>query len=676
MGNSKYVDVFFGNGEINLPKPQGIANKWCFLKACCGNTTPAACLPFGAMSVAPYSGGYPTGYGNHLPNTYSTPVKFENGEKIYGFAHIQQTGVGTIGFYYNYCLVAPVYDSSEEIRLPSDEKAGPGYYSCRLDDIFCELTANRKVALHRYIFDKDNGRVEIDFSNNGLHYDEEHRGTVEELKVEKTGNIILASANIEGIAVYFAVEGDGEFSVDGGKAICAGFGKECKLKVAISLVSCERALADIENTADFDIEKKNAEAKWDEMLDAISIETKDEKLRELFYSCFYHSITKPSNWTGESFIYDKDKPFYADFATLWDMYKTQLPLVFILYKDESEEICETILSVGEKLGHIPNSLGLCDRFVEHDTQARTLGCYVLLTAYRYGVKIDARRMLKMIDTDIFAPNKTDFTIDGRCKSHTFMLDMADCCALASQVAKEIGEDEIYNRLYPLSQRWKNCFSTETGLLKTDSEYYEGTLYNYSFRQMVDMDERINIAGGREKFIKLLDDFFGYGKPDTVQPSIPLDYEPIRIGFTLGRFEGFNNESDTEAPYTYVLAGRHDRTCEVIRAGMKYMFTNGRGGLPGNNDTGALSSYYLLSALGLFPVAGQNLFIIGSPIVDKAEIKLFNSNKITIIVNNNSDSNIYVKSVTFNGKELDSYTISASELLSGGELVFNMSNENS
>ena len=80
---------------------------------------------------------------------------------------------------------------------------------------------------------------------------------------------------------------------------------------------------------------------------------RNEKKKELFYSCFYHSITKPSNWFGESFIYEKGKPVYVDFATLWDMYKTQLPLVFMLYKDEAEEICETILSMGEALGHIP-----------------------------------------------------------------------------------------------------------------------------------------------------------------------------------------------------------------------------------------------------------------------------------------------------------------------------------
>ena len=140
---------------------------------------------------------------------------------------------------------------------------------------------------------------------------------------------------------------------------------------------------------------------------------------------------------------------------------------------------------------------------------------------------------------------------------------------------------------------------------------------------------------------------------------------------LGRFEGFNNESDTEAPFSYIYADRHDRTCEVVRAGMKYMFSTGRGGLPGNNDTGALSSYYVFAALGLFPVAGQDLFLIGSPFVSKAVVELFNGNVLTITAANCSEENIYVESVKFNGRELDGFKVPASELLRGGKLEFVM-----
>ena len=123
---TEYADVFYGNGEIT-PRPEGIAKKWYFLKAGAGNTTPAATLPFGALSVGPYSGGYPTGYGNHLVNTFACPSKFEEGRGLIGFSHLHQSGTGAIGYYYNYALVTPRYDSSPFRRVPQNESGSPGY---------------------------------------------------------------------------------------------------------------------------------------------------------------------------------------------------------------------------------------------------------------------------------------------------------------------------------------------------------------------------------------------------------------------------------------------------------------------------------------------------------------------------------------------------------------------
>ena len=150
MKYTDYVNVFQGTGEIDLPSPEGIAAKWFFIKAGCGNTSPAAVLPFGAMSVAPFSGGYPTGYGDHLPNSHSRPAHFDEGKKLIGFSHIHQSGTGAIGYYYNYAVTTPKYVSSAYRRTPMNENAYPGYYSCTLEDINCELTTTQNTAFHRY----------------------------------------------------------------------------------------------------------------------------------------------------------------------------------------------------------------------------------------------------------------------------------------------------------------------------------------------------------------------------------------------------------------------------------------------------------------------------------------------------------------------------------------------
>lgn len=673
MDYCKYVNIFQGCGEIDLPEPKGIAAKWFFLKAQCGNTSPAALIPFGGMSVAPFTGAYPTGYGNHKVNTHARPEKDENCSKLLGFAHLQQSGTGYIGYYYNYALTVPKYSDSPVRREFTDEFAEPGYYACTTDDIRCELTSTSNTAFHRYSFGSDNGFITIDFSNNGLHVKDEKEKKAEILDICCDGSKLTAVIYAEGIKLYFAAECNGQFRKDGNLVIFDGFGKTAGMKISASTRSAENALRFLNEGKSFDSVRSDAYGKWNEYLSRFRIEADDE-IKEIFYSNLYHSLVKPCIRNNDSFIYG-DGEFAVDFATLWDMYKTALPMICMAYKNEAEIFCETLLKLCEKLGEIPNNFGICDRYLEHSTQARTLGAYVLMTAYHYGIDIDAHRMLKAIESDIFAPNKTDFTVEGKCKSHTWMLDMADCCGNAAAIAEKIGENEIADRLRPLSKQWEKCFDKETGLLGTDSDYYEGTLWNYSFRQMLDMDKRIDIAGGKERFIELLDKFFGYGEPDVIQAIDPHNPEIMKAGEKLGRFEGFNNESDTESPYSYIYADRHDRTCEIIRAGMKYMFTKGRGGLPGNNDTDALSSYYVMAALGIFPVAGQNLFLLGSPVISGGEIMLSSGNVLKIIVNNNSDENIYVQKVSFNGKEITDFRISADLLLSGGTLYFEMGGKN-
>ncbi len=130
---SDYVNVFQGSGEIDLPGPEGIAATWLFIKAQCGNTTPAAAYPFGKATVCAYTGGYPSGYGNHRPNTCGKPRKIEK-PFVRGFSHMHVSGTGAIRAYYNYVVTSPISGSTlrpiEENLVT--EVAHPGYYSCTL----------------------------------------------------------------------------------------------------------------------------------------------------------------------------------------------------------------------------------------------------------------------------------------------------------------------------------------------------------------------------------------------------------------------------------------------------------------------------------------------------------------------------------------------------------------
>ena len=162
-----------------------------------------------------------------------------------------------------------------------------------------------------------------------------------------------------------------------------------------------------------------------------------------------------------------------------------------------------------------------------------------------------------------------------------------------------------------------------------------------------------LAGSPERFAALCDRFFGYTDASD----------------TSGRFEGFNNETDMETPYAYFYAGRHDRLCEVIEAGLTYMFTTGRGGIPGNNDSGGLSSCYLWNAVGVFPVSGQDLMLVGTPRFEKTVMHLANGRDFTVA---RKGAGIYVREAFFNGEKLGRLCFPASRMMAGGTLELTMS----
>ena len=681
MDYCSLVDVFLGNGEIDLPRPEGIAATWYFIKAQTGNTSPAAVLPFGKMTAGPFSGGYPTGYGDHLINCQGRPPRFAEGKKLLGFSHLCHSGTGAVGYYCNYAVVTPHTGQGMHKRgcryAFTQEHAEPGYYTANLEGIGCELTVDELRALHRYRFPEGGGVLSVDFTNDGLT--EGHGKSAPEqpelqMIDERTAGL---SGVFQGVKLHMAARCFSPCMVTpwkDGKSLGADFtlgGREALLAVAISARSMEKAVECLGGGMDFDQARKNAHEAWKETLSHIEIDA-DERTRGIFYSNLYHSCVKPCDWGGDSFIPGYgDGPFMTDFITLWDMYKTQLPLVLALYREPALNIVETLLRLGETLGYLPNSLGLTSNFAHESNQARMLGAYVLLSACRMGLVEDASRVLRVIEADTFSEGKRDFTRDHRCASHTWTLDMADACAYAAQLADEIGETAIAGRLAPLGALWKTAYDPATGLLSSHSKYYEGTLYNYSFRPCAHMDERIALCGGSEGFARALDQFFGYGARRVKQPVSARNPVPVIAGMRRGRFEGFNNEPDMETPYSYIFAGRHDRTCEVVAAGRRYMFTTGRGGIPGNNDSGGLSSCHIWNTLGLFPVAGRDLFLIGTPDVRGARLALSSGNTLEITARNAGEGNIHVRRASFNGRPLEDFMLPASEVMQGGALAFEM-----
>ncbi|MDR0425827.1 MAG: glycoside hydrolase family 92 protein [Clostridiales bacterium] len=669
---SACVDVFYGSGDtVTPPASDPLSLSWKPIKAVCGNTSPSATLPFGSVSCTPYSGGYSSGYGNNKINWGEKPEKLFAGSKLIGFSHLNHSGIGALGLYYNYAVTAPFRGGLKNAFLLKDiggENGSPGFYSAEFTDekIKASVTAGRHTAVHKYESDKG-FRLAVNFANDGLYRDaprvfsHAENGSV---FISDDGTV-CAEAVFQGVKIHFCVRvtgadktalwlgggetGDRELT---GVEKGADFGcvfdikeKSTELRLSLSLLSHAQALAFLDGEKDsFAQILKSAKGEWDKRLGAVDI-TASEKDTRLFYSNLYHTIIKPADFSGQNYLFESES-FVTDFCTLWDMYKTQLPLVFTLYKDMSARITDTLIGYGKKFGKLFHNLVLSSNMSIEAKQAAVLSCYVLADAWYRGHIKDYGTLSKAMRGDI--ESCKTFLETSEMPKTTMLLDIAEACGSLAEIAGSAGDTKTAAEFGALQGNWIKAFDEKTGLLRENYDYYEGNHWSYSFRPMRDYKERIAIAGGREKYLGLLDRFFGFTEPEN----------------TVGRFQGFNNETDMETPYAYIDAGEPDKTAQIIRAGLD-CYSLGRNGLPGNNDSGGLSSCFIWNFLGLFPVSGQNKIYLSRPSAERAVIHLSNGNKLEILKKGNGGKS---PAIFFNGERIGN-TLTVSELMRGGLLEF-------
>lgn len=679
MGNNKFVNVFQGSGKSSNPNDESLYSKWNLLKGKAGNVSPAAAIPFGNVTCVPYSGGYSSGYGNFQPSGPHQPRAFFNGNKIIGFSHFNHSGCGAFGFYYNYFLTVPYIENfvkSQQLKDFDGEIANPGYYVCRLteENIKCEVTVSNSLAFHRYTSISGAPlKLSIDISNNGLRQvSHQLYGYSTESAFQLYGNGNVGGfVTMQEVKIYFyahcSVENckqeiwlDGEnfdkkefYSLQTEKRFGVLFETDnpcAELKIGFSLISEEKAKNLVESATSFEKARKNAMKAWEEKLDAIRLIGDCKSEKEKFYSNFYHTLIKPCGWEKESFLWDEKGTFYLDFATMWDVYKTQLPFIFTLYPEVGKGIVKTLLNFGKTQGQLFNALMLTvDTDVGCGTQACCLGCYLLYDAYVRGLveEADLDDMFAVVKAEI--GQHREAIINGTYEKTTKLLDATLIAGTYAELAQTLGRTEDKAYFDEIASCWTEAFA-EDGLLKPEYPYYEGNRWNYSFRFVRDAEKRIELAGGKENVLKQLDAFFGFTEENE----------------KIDRFEGFNNESDMEAPYFYHYVGGYDRLAQIIQECTQNCFRKGREGLPGNNDSGGLSSCYLWNYLGLFPISGQESFFLGIPQCKKAVLQLSNGKKLTIVSKGKGNE---VEKVVFDREEIMGYSIPVKRIMQGGTLTF-------
>jgi predicted alpha-1,2-mannosidase len=669
------------------------------------------------VSACAYSGAYPTGYGRYAKNTEGVPEEMFDRLQASGFTHFQQSGTGAIRKYYNYVRVTPMVQPLDELGRAwslHDEVAEAGYYAATLDTgVRSEITVGSKVAVHRYTFPRNSSaRVVIDLSCGGLAIDLGRtvplRAQVESMGQGRAqGTVVMEGVPL---SVYLEVDSPGwrqmlwydRRLVQGGTRLDfdsirhttlrpfgmlfmgpAEPGQTIEVRLGFSLRGTEQARANLERECGsaqsaFDTVRTKTRGRWADFSDRVQVEGGTKARQTVFSTALYHSLIKPCFGDDESPFWPSAGPFAFDICTMWDIYKTQLPLLSAIAPDRYADLLESLILVCEEEGNFPIGYRMArgaDRFFR---QASSLVHTALADAHALGkAPLDWNWALVHMVDDLRRMYGEDFFEHGVVHPISHTLDLAYAHHCTAQVARALNDRRLADDLEQRSRGWVNAFDPATGLLR-DSEFYEGGKWNYSFRLVHDMAARIALAGGDRAFIGKLDQFFGFGADAVKQPGQRPSAAEMAAGYALNRFEGLNNEPDMEAPWAYHYAGRPDRTAEIVHAALTWQFGTGPGGLPGNDDSGGLSSWYVWASLGLFPVAGQNLFLINAPAFARGALRV-GDEEFVIETSGHRETPIgadgidrepppqYVQSATLNGRPLTAAHLSAAEVHRGGRL---------
>jgi predicted alpha-1,2-mannosidase len=404
----------------------------------------------------------------------------------------------------------------------------------------------------------------------------------------------------------------------------------------------------------------------------------------------------PVNRTGENPKWTSALPYYDDFYCIWDTYRATHPLLTLIQQKEQVAMINSLLDIYKQEGFMPDARS--GNYTGR-TQGGSNTDVLIADAYVKGLEgIDYNAALQAMlknaevppggderkwgrgglrDYNTIGYVSTDFE---RAGSRTMEYAYNDYCI--ALVAKGLGRDSIYRKYIAGSQKWKNIWNPKissngfTGFIwprKKNGSWdpawnvhksegwrgwlYEGNSWEYSLYVPHDVPGLITKAGGTVSFVKRLDTFFT--KNAQTFHSWLNDYYNV------------NNEPGFLAPALYNYAGKPWRTTETVRKIISNNYTTKPDGLPGNDDAGSMSAWYAFHAMGFFPVAGQDLYLITAPLFDSVTIDLGEGKLFTVKCNALNDTNRYIKSATLNGKTLDRSWFRHSEIKNGGVLEFQM-----
>jgi len=612
------------------------------------------------------------------------------------------------------------------------EVAQPGYYRVHLDtwNATAEVTPTERCACFRFTFEKTgDGYVVLDAFSGGSSV----KIIPDENKIIGTTHYNHGGVP-DNFSNYFVIVFDRPFTTSGtwtpdsiqpdGKQLGGvhvgayvkfktGGGPVIGCKAASSFISPEQALLNLQQeigAADFVTIRRRAEACWNGALGRVHIEGGLPDQQRTFYSAFYRSVLYPHKF------YELDaqkKPvyfspydgrlhtgfLYTD-TGFWDTFRAAHPLYNLFFPEVSAEILQGLLNAYDQSGWLPEWASPGHRDCMIGNHAFSL----LTDGWMKGIRsFDAQKAVDAMKHDANAGgplssvgrdgadlyNRLGYVpYPGIHEAGAKTLEYAYDDFCAAQLAHAVGRNADAKLFAQHAMNYTNLFDSSTGFVRGrdghgiwNQPFYpdewggpftEGCSWHWTWSAMQDVPGLINLMGGGEKFAARLDAVFS--TPNTFRVGTygqPIHEMTEMASLNLGQY-AHGNEPVHHLIYLYDFAGQPWKAQARLRQVMTLLYQAAPDGFCGDEDTGQTSAWYVFSALGFYPVCpGDPVYLIGSPLFDKANLTLAGGKTFAITACNNGPQKPYIQKATFNGGVFDRVYLSHQDIMRGGDLIFQM-----
>ena len=703
---TKYVNPFIGTGAID----GGLS----------GNNYPGATSPFGRIQLSPDT--------SEAPNWGDASGYDYNRNTIFGFSHTRLSGTGASDLI-DITLMPTSSGRTSSAFTHDEEKARPGYYQVMLKDenINAELTTTQRNGIHRYQYPagKD-AEIILDMDHSADKGSWGRRIINSQIRILNDHavegyRIITGWAKLR--KIYFYMEFSSPILTstlrDGGRVHentavingtnlhgCFRFGqlngKPLTCKVALSSVSMENARQNMEQEAphwDFDRYVAAADADWEKQLGKIEVKG-TEVQKEIFYTALYHTMIQPntmSDVNGEYMAADyttrkvaNNETHYTTFS-LWDTFRASHPLYTLLEPERVTDFVKSMIRQYEYYGYLPiwqlwgqdNYCMIGNHSIPVITDAILKGIpgidmeKAYEAVYNSSVTSHPNSPFEVWEKYGFMPEN----IQTQSVSITLEQAFDDWCV--AQLAAKLNKDADYQRFHKRSEYYRNLFHPKTKFFQSKNDkgewiepfdpyqyggngghpFTEGNAWQYFWYVPHNIQALMELTGGTKAFEQKLDTFF------------TSTYKSEQMNHNASGFVGqyaHGNEPSHHVAYLYNFAGQPWKTQKYVSHILNTLYNNTSSGYAGNDDCGQMSAWYVFSAMGFYPVnPADGRYIIGSPLLDECTLKLAGNKEFRIRTIRKSPEDIYIQSVTLNGKKHKDFFITHQDIMNGGTMVFKM-----